>query len=121
ARMEQLERDGSVLFPGAEAAVRAAGAVLPLAIASGALGAEIRRVLDRARLTECFSAIVAAEDTPVSKPAPEPYTKAVALLSDRSSAPDAPLQATGALRDSRGRTDVGRRPRQRADAARVGL
>jgi beta-phosphoglucomutase-like phosphatase (HAD superfamily) len=35
----------------------------------------------RARaLAGCFTAIVAAEDTPVSKPAPDPYLRAVALL-----------------------------------------
>jgi beta-phosphoglucomutase len=80
ARMESLERDVSVLFPGAEAAVRRAAAAVPIAIASGALGAEIRRVLDRAALTSCFTAIVAAEDTPASKPAPDPYMRAVQLL-----------------------------------------
>ena len=80
ACMEALERDVSVLFPGADAAVRRAAAAAPIAIASGALGAEIRRVLDRAALTSCFTAIVSAEDTPVSKPAPDPYLRAVQLL-----------------------------------------
>jgi len=89
-RMERLERDTSVLFPGAAEAVRRAADVLPIAIASGALGAEIRRVLDRERLTDCFHAIVAAEDTPVSKPAPEPYLRAVALLEFAVHAPLAP-------------------------------
>jgi len=79
--LEQLERHGAVLFPGAEAAIRVAAAACPIAIASGALGAEIRRVLDRARLTESFTAIVAAEDTPASKPAPDPYLRALMLLS----------------------------------------
>ena len=54
----------------------------PLAIASGALGPEIRRVLDRAGLTGAFRTIVSAEDTPVSKPAPDPYQLAVVRLSD---------------------------------------
>jgi HAD superfamily hydrolase (TIGR01509 family) len=80
-RMEELEREASVLFPGAKAAIEAAAAAMPIAIASGALGAEIRRVLAHANLTSHFSAIVAAEDTPSSKPAPDPYVKAVALLS----------------------------------------
>jgi beta-phosphoglucomutase len=82
-RMESLEHDVSVLFPGAEDAIRRAAAVVPVAIASGALGMEIRRVLDRTHLTACFQAIVSAEDTLVSKPAPDPYLKAVALLSAR--------------------------------------
>ena len=78
--MEAAEREGAILFPGAEAAIRRAAAVLPLAVASGALGAEIRRVLDREQLTACFKAIVSAEDTPASKPAPDPYLRAVSLL-----------------------------------------
>jgi beta-phosphoglucomutase len=79
-RLEALERDLSVLFPGAADAVRRAAAAVPVAIASGALGAEIRRVLEREQLAGCFAAIVAAEDTPASKPAPDPYRRAVALL-----------------------------------------
>ena len=79
-RMEALERDVSVLFPGAADVVRRTASIVPIAIASGALGAEIRRVLDRERLTSCFTAIVAAEDTPRSKPAPDPYVVALTLL-----------------------------------------
>src|SRR5439155_21312615 len=79
-RMEALERKHSILFPDAAAVVRRAAREVPIAIASGALGEEIRRVLEREQLIACFSAIVAAEDTPVSKPAPEPYRKAVELL-----------------------------------------
>ena len=79
-RLAQLEQEGSVLFPGARDAIVNAAAAVPIAIASGALGAEIRRVLDRASLTHHFTAIVAAEDTPASKPSPEPYREAVARL-----------------------------------------
>ena len=85
ARMEILERDHSILFPGAADVVRRAAVEVPIAIASGALGGEIMRVLEREQLTSCFSAIVAAEDTPVSKPAPEPYRKAVELLAQHFS------------------------------------
>lgn len=79
-RLEVLERDVSILFPGAAAAIRRASAAMPIAIASGARGAEIRRLLERENLLACFAAIVAAEDTPVSKPAPDPYLRALALL-----------------------------------------
>src|SRR5262245_43435114 len=71
-RMEELEREQSVLFPGAADAVRRLGSRFPLAIASGALGAEIRRVLDRESLSDAFAVLVAAEDTRASKPAPDP-------------------------------------------------
>jgi beta-phosphoglucomutase len=80
ARLEVLERDLSVLFPGAAEAIRRASAAMPIAVASGARGEEIRRVLSRERLIDCFTAIVAAEDTPISKPAPDPYLRALALL-----------------------------------------
>src|SRR5712664_1563665 len=78
--LEALERDVSLLFPGAASAVRRASIAVPLAIASGARGEEIRRVLERENLASCFTAIVAAEDTPISKPAPDPYLRALALL-----------------------------------------
>src|SRR4029079_9441194 len=52
----------------------------PSAIASAALREEIMRVLDREQLTSFFSAIVAAGDTPASKPDPAPYARAVQLL-----------------------------------------
>jgi beta-phosphoglucomutase len=99
-RMEELERDASLLFPGAEAAVRRLSAVMPLAIASGALGPEIRRILDRERLSACFAAVVAAEDTPASKPSPDPYLLAVRRLRE---AVGRPLDAAecAAIEDSR--------------------
>jgi beta-phosphoglucomutase len=78
--LEKLEADGSLLFPGAEAAIRRVGEAVPLAIASGAARSEIRRILDRRSLSSTFRVIVAAEDTRVSKPAPDPYVLAVELL-----------------------------------------
>jgi HAD superfamily hydrolase (TIGR01509 family) len=80
-RMEQLERDQSVLFPGAAAAIHRLAASYPLAIASGALRAEIMRVLERERLVDAFQVLVASEDTEASKPAPDPYLRAVDRLS----------------------------------------
>jgi beta-phosphoglucomutase len=79
-RLEALERDVSVLFPGAADAIRRAAAAMPIAIASGARGDEIRRVLAREDLLACFTTIVAAEDTAASKPAPDPYLRALAEL-----------------------------------------
>ena len=78
--MEELERSHSVLFAGAADAVRRLADAFPLAIASGALRGEIERVLQRENLAGYFAAVVGAEDTPASKPAPDPYIKAVELL-----------------------------------------
>jgi beta-phosphoglucomutase len=98
--LEELERDVSVLFPGAADAIRKAAARVPIAIASGARGDEIRRVLRRERLDAFFTAIVSAEDTPVSKPAPEPYLHALAQLRSAVAAP-IPATACVAIEDSR--------------------
>lgn len=80
ARMEALERGMSVLFPGAEDAVRRMSTLGSIAIASGALRHEIERVLEREGLRSLFPVLVAAEDTPASKPDPAPYLRAVDLL-----------------------------------------
>jgi len=81
-QFERLEHEISVLFPGAADAVRRASTAYPIAIASGARGEEIHRVLAREALTSCFTAIVASEDTPRSKPSPDPYLRVVELLAD---------------------------------------
>ena len=80
-QLEELERATSVLFPGARSTVERLASACPIAIASGALRGEILRVLDREDLRRYFAAIVGAEDTAASKPAPDPYLRAVTLLS----------------------------------------
>ena len=97
--MEALERDVSVLYPGAADAVRRAAAAVPIAIASGALRREIERVLVREDLIRHFTAIVAAEDTPQSKPAPDPYIRAVERLSSAIGQPIDPHECV-AIEDS---------------------
>jgi len=99
-RLARLEQERSILFPGAEQAIRRLGAALPLAIASGALRAEILSVLDRAGLSQYFGAIVAAEDTSASKPAPDPYLRAVRLLGTAIGWTLAPCECV-AVEDSR--------------------
>jgi HAD superfamily hydrolase (TIGR01509 family) len=98
-RLERLEQERSILFPGAEQAIRRLAATLPLAIASGALRAEILRVLNHAGLSQYFRAVVAAEDTPASKPAPDPYLRAVSLLGTAIGQPLAPCECV-AVEDS---------------------
>jgi HAD superfamily hydrolase (TIGR01509 family) len=78
--LARLEQEASVLFPGAADAIRRLAARVPLAIASGALRAEIARTLEREGLAQHFNCVVAAGDTAVSKPAPDPYRQAVKLL-----------------------------------------
>jgi len=99
-RLEALECGMSVLFPGAADAIRRAAAVVPIAIASGARAKEIRRVLERERLIEHFSAIVSADDTPIGKPAPDPYLRALAQMR-AATRHDIVASACVAIEDSR--------------------
>jgi beta-phosphoglucomutase-like phosphatase (HAD superfamily) len=56
--------------------------VVGIGIALGFVGGlGLARLLAREQLLSCFSAIVAAEDTPLSKPSPDPYLRALAMLS----------------------------------------
>lgn len=82
--LQELLRDDQVLFPGAVDFIRAAAAEVPIAIASGALKHEILDVVDAAGVGRLFSAIVAAGDTPQSKPSPAPYRLAFEQLRQTS-------------------------------------
>ena len=79
-RFEVLAGQGEGLFPGAAACIRRVAAEAPIAIASGALAPEIEMVLAAADLRRHFRAVVASGDTPRSKPAPDPYLRALELL-----------------------------------------
>jgi beta-phosphoglucomutase len=98
-RLESLERSASVLFPGAREAIARISAVLPTAIASGALKAEILRVLDHEALRSHFPVVVSAEDTPLSKPDPAPYLLAIEQLA--SIAPGLKPSECVAIEDSK--------------------
>jgi beta-phosphoglucomutase-like phosphatase (HAD superfamily) len=71
---------GHGLFPGAVACIDRVAAEVPIAIASGALRHEIELLLDRGGLAGRVPIIVAAGETPRSKPAPDPYARAFDLL-----------------------------------------
>lgn len=78
--LERLEAEQSVLFPGAADLIRGLAAHGPLAIASGALRAEIVRILVKEQLDRYFELVVGAEDAEASKPSPAPYLRAVERL-----------------------------------------
>ena len=79
-RFDTLVGQGDALFVGAADCVIRVAAEVPIAIASGALGPEIEALLSTTGLRHYFRAIVASGDTPRSKPAPDPYVRAVELL-----------------------------------------
>ena len=79
-RFDTLVGHGDALFPGAADCVRRVAAEVPVAIASGALGPEIEALLSTTGLRHHFKVVVASGDTPRSKPAPDPYLRAVELL-----------------------------------------
>jgi len=98
--LQSLIDEGAVLFAGIRECVRQCAAEVPLAIASGALGHEIDLILRRTGLREAFAVIVSAEDTPRSKPAPDPYVRAVELLRERVPAHDLTPDQCVAIEDS---------------------
>jgi beta-phosphoglucomutase len=99
-QMQALLRSGTVLFPGATEFIREAAAVVPIAIASGALRHEIDEVIDAAGVSDLFSTIVAAGDTPHSKPSPAPYRLALERLREVSRREIDPRRAV-AIEDSK--------------------
>lgn len=100
--LEGLLAGPGVLFPGAAEWVREYAAALPLAIASGSRREEIELVLGATGLLSCFSAIVAAGETPRAKPAPDPYARAIELLVEAGLvAADVPRARFVAVEDSR--------------------
>jgi HAD superfamily hydrolase (TIGR01509 family) len=99
-RLQALLHSGPVLFAGATEFIREAAAVVPIAIASGALRHEIDEVIDAAGVRDLFSTIVAAGDTPQSKPSPEPYRLAIERLRETSGREIDPRRAV-AIEDSK--------------------
>lgn len=99
-RYETLTAAGEMLYPGVDAFVRGAAARVPLAVASGAMTREIEDVLGRAGLRACFVTVVGADQTPASKPAPDPYLEAFARL-ERATGRTLSPRRTVAVEDSR--------------------
>jgi beta-phosphoglucomutase len=99
-RMQQMLRAGTVLFPGATEFIREAAAAVPIAIASGAMRHEIDEVIDAAGVSDLFATIVAAGDTPQSKPSPAPYRLALERLREASGRAIDPRRAV-AIEDSK--------------------
>jgi beta-phosphoglucomutase len=79
-KLQAMLDAGSVLFPGAAGFIRQAAAAVPIAIASGALRHEIDEIIEAAGLAPLFKVVVAAGDTPQSKPSPAPYRLAFERL-----------------------------------------
>jgi beta-phosphoglucomutase len=98
-KLQALMWGGGVLFPGAAAFIRAAAAEVPVAIASGALRHEIVQIVEAAGLEQLFTAIIAAGDTPESKPSPAPYLLAFERLQQTVAKPVNPQHCV-AIEDS---------------------
>ena len=86
-KLQAMLEAGEVLFPGAAAFIRAAAAEVPIGIASGALRHEIVQIVQSAGLDGLFVTIVAAGDTPESKPSPAPYLLAFEQLEQAAGTP----------------------------------
>jgi beta-phosphoglucomutase len=76
---DRMAASGDVLYPRAAACIERLAARFPVGIASGALRHEIETVLGTSGLDRHVRFIVAAGDTPLSKPAADPYRRAAEL------------------------------------------
>jgi beta-phosphoglucomutase len=72
------------VFEGVRDLIRALGAEMPLAIASGARHGEVDAILRGVGLRDAFEAIVGAEDAERTKPDPAPYLEAARRLAART-------------------------------------
>ena len=99
-KLQELLHTGAVLFPGAADFIQRSAAAVPIAIASGALRHEIVEIISSAGLADLFTAIVAAGDTPESKPSAAPYQLAFEQIGERRQL-DLDPQRTVAIEDSR--------------------
>jgi beta-phosphoglucomutase len=79
-RYRELAADGSTVPEEVREAVRYAAEHVPVAVVSGAARAEIEPVLEAAGLVGLVRVVVAAEDVPLGKPAPDGYLRALELL-----------------------------------------
>jgi HAD superfamily hydrolase (TIGR01509 family) len=79
-RYRELTADGSTVPEEVRGAVRYAAERVPVAVVSGAARAEIEPVLEAAGLAGHVRVLVAAEDVPRGKPAPDGYLRALELL-----------------------------------------
>lgn len=80
-RFRGLSASERVLFPGAADRLRGWSRQVPIAIASGSLRHEIEAVLEAESLRDVVAVIVAAGETASGKPSPDPYLRALELLS----------------------------------------
>jgi beta-phosphoglucomutase len=94
-RYRALTADGSTVPESARAAVRLAAEHVPVAVCSGAARTEIESTLTAAGIAEYIDLVVAAEDVPRGKPAPDGYLAAHRLL-----APHLPASEVLAFEDT---------------------
>ena len=85
--VEEAMKTELTLLPGVAEFIHMAADRYPLAIASGALRAEVETVVNHGGLLDCFCAIVSAEDTSRSKPHPDPFIKALELINLATTSP----------------------------------
>lgn len=83
AAFEDLVNRGIAPIPGAMELVDAAAAVMPIAIASGAVQSDITLILEKLQRLHMFEVIVTADHVARSKPDPESYALAVDKLAQQ--------------------------------------
>lgn len=89
--------DTCPLFAGAAKLIQSAATRYPLAIASGALRADIENILRSSNLESSFRVVVGAEDFILGKPHPESYLLALERLNQTLNGPGPAVEPRQAL------------------------
>ena len=100
---KDIASSASIMFPGAVERLRQWSSLVPIGIASGALRVEIEMILRGAGVLDTVRVIVGGGDTRQGKPAPDPYRRALELLSESVEAAGSPAISpvqTVAIEDS---------------------
>jgi beta-phosphoglucomutase len=98
-RVLELVESTPPVYPGVATRLMDWSAVVPLAIASGALRGEIEAILNSAGLMSNFKVVVSANDPVEGKPSPQPYRLAMARLAATLGVPVTPSTCV-AIEDS---------------------
>ncbi|HVO32744.1 MAG TPA: HAD family phosphatase [Elusimicrobiota bacterium] len=80
---DDLMKAHLVIYPGVDAFVRKALRRHALAVASGARRLEVEFVLKKAKMRDCFTSVVSADEVKNGKPQPEAFQYALSLLNER--------------------------------------
>jgi HAD superfamily hydrolase (TIGR01509 family) len=78
--LDDLMKDGLVIYPGVDTFIKKAGSRYGLGLASGARRLEVEFVLKKAKIRDACAAVVSADEVKNGKPQPESFERALMMI-----------------------------------------